>query len=229
MSERPGLARERLVLWVGSASEMAEDVAFPHGIDERDTLRYVNSAGAPHPQPEKQRLPQQPMLLVVWFPPRDLESGTLVQALCERFTLGLGERRVVTHCLAAYEPTGNLSHTNAPGDYAGLMVGLTDCVDPSALEAFQTWYDQVHAAEALAPGIFSTGHRYRRLGPGVPRRLPAEPATPHALAAPEFLALYESERPGTEAVAELVKPENRPPSALHPSCRIRGFWAFDRS
>lgn len=200
-------------------------MAFPRGnFDGSELVCYVNSSGAPHPEPERQRLPQQPTFLALWLPAPEHDQATLVDVFWRRFAAGLGERNVITHTLAAYEPTGSLALPQTDADFAGLMVGLTDCVEPTQLDEFQHWYDQVHAAEALAPRIFQTARRYRRIG---------EPhftgdTRLHASPAPEFLALYESRRPGPEAVAELMTPAHRPPSPLHPSCRVRAVWAFDR-
>ncbi|MGE0320955.1 MAG: hypothetical protein AB7K71_21470 [Polyangiaceae bacterium] len=220
------LDQQRLVLWAGSALPDAPGDIFPRGnFGEGVLVSYSNSSGAPHPQPEKQRLPQQPKFLALWLPAEEHDPETLVDAFLDHFTPVLGERSLVTHCIGPYEPTGGLTPPRRDAEFAGLMVGLTDCIEPNELSAFQSWYDDVHAAEALAPGIFETARRYRRTH--TVRTFAAE-TPPHTLTAPEFLALYESRRPGAEAVAELMLPAHRPPSPLHPSCRVRAVWAFDR-
>lgn len=218
------LGQRRLVLWAGSILPGTAPILPRGNFSDGELLGYVNASGAPHPEAEKQRLPQQPTFLALWLPAPEHDPETLVDSFWQRLAAGLGERSIVSHAVAAYEPTGRLNPPRAAADFAGLMVGLTDCVDPAELDEFQQWYDQVHAAEALAPGIFATARRYRRVGEP---RSPG-PAALHTLPAPEFLALYESRRPGAEAVAELMTPEHRPPSPLHPSCRVRAVWAFDR-
>lgn len=123
-------------------------------------------------------------------------------------------QHLVRHLTALYAPTGArpvLSRPE-PGQAAGLMLGLTDCKTPTELESFQRWYDDVHAAEALAPGIFSTARRYQRQG-----KLPGSP---------EFLALYESSQPGPEALRQLMLPANKPPTPLHEACLLRAVWSF---
>ncbi|MCA9646623.1 MAG: hypothetical protein H6718_14495 [Polyangiaceae bacterium] len=217
---------DRLVLWVGSASEAnsagegSTIASFP-----RDSalggslLTYGTSSGVPRALLESLRLPEQPTLLAVWVPPPEIEPSGLVEAFEAHFQAGLGERNAVTHFIASYAHTGRLATTNTSESLAGLMVALTDCSNPSDVDAFQDWYDEVHAPEALAPGIYATARRFLRTSPATPGS---------GIRAAEFLALYESKQPGAEAFAEIFSAEHRPPSPLHPSCRVRAVWAFDR-
>lgn len=60
------------------------------------------------------------------------------------------------------------------GDAHGVLIGLTDCGDPSRLDEFHRFYDEHHALDVVRSGFYAFGVRYVRVaGEG-----------------PEFLALY---------------------------------------
>ena len=94
----------------------------------------------------------------------------------------------------------------------GLLVGFTDCRSTEEYDAFNHWYDGTHGADVLRSGIYWSACRFRL----------------QAGDAPEFLACYESTRPGPEALRALMAHYEDHPSPVDPICTIRHVWPFDR-
>ena len=96
---------------------------------------------------------------------------------------------------------------------AGLMVGLTSAASLPQEDAFNDWYDTTHAADALKSGFFFGASRYNRLYP--------------ADKSPRYLALYQSQDPGPQALKKLLNHYQTHPSPLSPLCRIHHVWTFN--
>ena len=92
----------------------------------------------------------------------------------------------------------------------GLMVGLTQCTDPTDDADFNAWYDRVHAADVVRSPWFWNTQRYRKIDGDLP----------------DYAALYETTMGGSEALKQYMRWPERV-SEMHPRIANLHVWSFD--
>jgi len=116
---------------------------------------------------------------------------------------------------ARCRPVGTLPGPSTNGTTRGLLVGATDCGDPSGLAEFHDFYDRTHAREVMDSGQYWRGRRFERLPTGDMRDD----------SLPRFFALYETEQEATAAYRELKK---HPMTMEWPKVfLVRAVWSFN--
>ena len=132
----------------------------------------------------------------------DARVDVLTHALSPRFLVSS-----VVHC----RPTGTLPVATEEQASRGLLVGATDCGDPSRIDEFHDFYDRVHAREVLDTRLYWRGRRFERI---------AGDAT-----LPRFFALYDAVSPEPDTFREL---QSRPMTRVWPDVfLVRNVWTFN--
>jgi hypothetical protein len=114
--------------------------------------------------------------------------------------------------LGAYEYLPGLPQASRAEPSGGLMVGMTNCTDPSQEESFNAWYDAVHAADVVRSPWFWNTQRYRKVFGDLP----------------QYAALYETSLQGSEAMAQYLRWPERV-SDMHPCIANVHVWSFDQT
>ncbi len=112
--------------------------------------------------------------------------------------------------IASFELLPGLPRATEAKPDGGLMVGLVNCTHPDQHDAFNDWYNKVHAADVIKSPYFWTAQRYRRLTGDLP----------------QYAALYETSLSGSDALKQYMSWPDRN-AEMHPRIANVHVWSFD--
>ncbi|MEZ4287839.1 MAG: hypothetical protein R3A47_06775 [Polyangiales bacterium] len=111
----------------------------------------------------------------------------------------------------AYETLSGLPKAEIAGPAAGILVGLTECLDPKRTAEFNEWYDGIHAADVFRSPWYWSAQRFQKQQGDLP----------------SYAALYESIETEPEAFKQFMKWPDKDPS-MHALVANIHIWTFNQ-